>query len=612
MTKLKLEMFGGIVPRTSGTMLKDNEAQEATNVRLYSGELRPWRKPLDAYTPATAAVRSIYLLRNPVVSDPIWLTWAAEDVDVVRSPQADVDDIRVYYTGDGVPKKTNWDMATSGSGDYPQAFLKLGVPAPASAPTLAAVAGSSVAAETRYYVYTYVSTFGSITEESAPSAASAAITITAAQKVTVTVSATVPTTDLNITHKRIYRTLTGELGDGAYVFVAEITAATTSYSDDLLAEALGEALGTTGWVMPPDDLNGLTAMPNGMLAGFVNNQIYFCEPYAPHAWPVAYIQSIPERIVGLGSYGNTLVVMTDSFPHAITGNDPAQMTADRIPIPEACVSSKSIATDAQGVLYVSPNGVVGIGPGQRGVLTNALFRRVDWQKYTPTSMVGDIYDGKYILAYRSTLLGDQMLVLSRDDYPALSELDERAVAMFVDDAESKLYYLEPTSNLIYRLDADDVNLYNYEWRSKRFVLPFGTIFSAIKVDVDYVQQADNTTFNLAVAAANAANAVIWATLLVGTGGFTTDPLEAAVDQVAFDYHAFNGSTLQEPPNEAAQLGAVITLYGDLGEPVSTHSIDSWDVQRLEEFRSRELTIKAAGNLNIRSITVASSLAELRE
>ena len=194
----------------------------------------------------------------------------------------------------------------------------MGVPAPAAAPNL--VASSSLAPnETRAYVYTYVSTFGTVKEESAPSPA-ATVTVSTSGGATVTVSgfSAAPTTGYNITHRRIYRTITGA-SQVVYSFVAEIPIATTSYVDSLSVTQLGSELQTLFWTPPPAGLKGLVAMPNGILAGFEGNQIYFSEPYYPHAWPDIYALTVDYPIVGLGVYDTTLVVLTTKFPYLISG-----------------------------------------------------------------------------------------------------------------------------------------------------------------------------------------------------------------------------------------------------------------------------------------------------
>ena len=97
MPSLRLDNFSGLSPRVGPTNLAPNQAQVANNVKLQSGEIRPWRKPLETYTPGLTDVRTIYKLENTTLATSAWLEWST-DVDVVPGPVADITDFRVYYT----------------------------------------------------------------------------------------------------------------------------------------------------------------------------------------------------------------------------------------------------------------------------------------------------------------------------------------------------------------------------------------------------------------------------------------------------------------------------------------------------------------------------------
>ncbi|MGL1400235.1 hypothetical protein ACSTI4_24935, partial [Vibrio parahaemolyticus] len=73
---------------------------------------------------------------------------------------------------------------------------------------------------------------------------------------------------------------------------------------------------------PPAGLRGLTAMPNGMMAAFDGKDLYFCEPYLPHAWPASYTLTTDFPIVGLGAFGTSLVVMTTGNLYLVSGTAP--------------------------------------------------------------------------------------------------------------------------------------------------------------------------------------------------------------------------------------------------------------------------------------------------
>lgn len=594
MPQLKIAGFDGLVPRQSATMLADNQAQQADNVKLYSRELRYWRGPTFSYSPATAGIQTIWRYYSSA-TDPIWLTWAA-DVDIVTSPMADLTDYRIYYTGDSVPKKSNESLITTGAGDYPRGWRHMGVPAPTGAPTVTRV-GAGASPEDRVYVYTYVSTFGSVTEESAPSPASAIVQCGTGDSVTVNGFTAAPTTNYNITARRIYRSVSGSSTD-SYQFVAEIPIGTASYSDSLTAAQLGEVISTIGWGVPPTNLTGLVSLPGGSLAGFAGNTVYFSEPFYPHAWPAAYALNVPHPIVGLGVIGSSIVVATDRYPYFIHGGIPGQMSVERIPILEPCLSKSSIASTEAGVMYASPNGIVALGPNIRGVITNKLFRRDEWQAISPAAYKAAVYDGKYMALFDEGD-GDSFLV-SSDDIPALSKIDIHATAVTVDSESGDLYYVDPFDNDVYQADADELNPLYYEWKSKRFALPAATTFSVLKLDADF-SQAD-------LAAAYAAQL---ADLIAANQALFSGNLYGELNGAALNVYDVNGSILQNLPAEASARTAQVMLYGD-GELQTTLTITSWDPVRIPPFKSRELEIKIVGNMSVRSVALATTAIELRQ
>jgi hypothetical protein len=263
-------------------MLGDSQAQIANNVKLYSREMRYWRGPTAQAATVASNAQSIYKY-YAAASNPYWLTWSNAGVDVALSPTTDTTDYRIYYTGDGVPKKSIESLVSTGSGPYPRGWLNMGVPAPVGSPTVTPSGGTG-SNDTRAYVYTYLSTFGSITEESAPSPPT---TVTGHIDGTFTVNgfSAAPATNYNITGIRIYRSVAGA-STNTYLFVAQIAIATSSYADTLTTAQLGSAIQTIGWTPPPSNLAGLVALPSGALAGFAGNTVYFSEPYSPHAWPL--------------------------------------------------------------------------------------------------------------------------------------------------------------------------------------------------------------------------------------------------------------------------------------------------------------------------------------
>lgn len=131
MPGLKLEQFKGVAPKVAPEHLADGLGQIAQNTKLDSGDIIPYPEPVVVgSTGRSAAARTIYPLTNPTTGDPVWLSWET-NVDVATPAfEPVVAEQRVYYTGDGIPKVTTYNLATSGGPPYPHDYYELGLPLP--------------------------------------------------------------------------------------------------------------------------------------------------------------------------------------------------------------------------------------------------------------------------------------------------------------------------------------------------------------------------------------------------------------------------------------------------------------------------------------------------
>lgn len=605
MTYLKLERFSGVSPRTAPTQLAPEQAQIANNVCQTSLGLSSWMAPKAVYTPSSpTTLQTIYKLVNQTTDAFRWLGWTSQ-VDVVPGPVGDTTESRIYYTGDGGPKKTNWSLATSsgtGVDPFPNGWLYMGVPAPTAAPAITP-SGGSAPTETRAYVYTNVSTFGAIKEESAPSPATLVTCNSSGATVTVTGFSAAPGAGYNVTHRRIYRTVTGA-SSVVYSFVAEIPVATTSYSDTLTVAQLGSALQTTYYLEPPTGLTGIVAMPNGVLAGFTGNQVWFCEPYLPHAWPYRYMMTVNDVIVGLAVYANNLVVLTQRNPVVITGTTPGAMSQQKLPMMQPCVSRRSIATDQYGVLYASPNGIVSIGNGSSDVVTTPLYTRKEWQKITPSTMFSIVYNNMYI-GFCAAVTGEvNAVVLSRGDVPPLFNMDFQANAVYVEPGTGAVFCVSRIDNNIYQLDADPLNFTFYEWLSKEFIMASPTSFAAMKVEGDYSMIANYAAWAARVASITAANQVLFAA--------QAPVLNGGVNGTTLNSGSVNGSILTDIPQELGSRSINIFVYGD-GVLLHTQGVYNDEPFRLPAgVKCYRYEIRITGNAMVSGVLMATSMTELKQ
>jgi hypothetical protein len=143
MAGIKITTFLGKAPKVSPELLPNTAAQIAENCKLYSGDLIPYPQPVVvANTGRTGTLKTLYALRNP--SDPNdlkWLSWTT-DVEIAVASSNLQDEQRFYYTGDGAPKISNYELATSGAAPYPVGYYDLGLPVPPDSATLTTVAAT--------------------------------------------------------------------------------------------------------------------------------------------------------------------------------------------------------------------------------------------------------------------------------------------------------------------------------------------------------------------------------------------------------------------------------------------------------------------------------------
>lgn len=304
--------------------------------------------------------------------------------------------------------------------------------------------------ESRVYVYTYVSELG---EEGPPSPASDVVTIPSGGDVVVDNFATAPSTQRNITHRRIYRANTGT-DQTIFQFVVEIAVGTTTYTDDVADLDLGEVLQTESWDPPDTNLRGIIALPNGGMAGFFGKTVAFSEPNYPHAWPPEYQIAVDYDVVGLGVVPNGVAILTRGPVCIASGDHPRAMSTRYFNNSQACVSKRSIANTTDGVIYAAPDGLAFVGAGGFRLLTEEHARKREWQVYDPEDFEGFWHDGQYVAFTDAGTVHGLVFDMS-DEVAGLTTLNLPALVV--------AGHLSAEDDTLYLVFASDVNL--YEWNA---------------------------------------------------------------------------------------------------------------------------------------------------
>lgn len=504
MPAFKMENFGGEIPATDDRLLPDNAAALSKNTWLFSGRIEPVHALVPLYTMQNAASRAWFRFPkgNPSIDnmiDSYWLEFENQNVRVIRSPTTGQDDDGRFYWADGVfPKYTTGVRIETSA-----AALRLGIPVPGTAPTVGASGGTG-AATTRVYVYTWVSAYGEEGPPSVPTSHTGKLDDT--WTIGLTAPTTPDTTDRDLTHTRIYRTIVSTQGISTYYFVAEIPIATLSYSDTQsdAVVALNEQLPSITWFAPPDDLQGLVSMPNGMTVSWRANEVWFSEPYHPHAWPVEYVIAVDALIVGLGVFVQSLIILTQGQPYSATGTDPAQMALAKIQPLEPCTSRNSIVSTPNGVLYSSPNGLINVVPAGALNLTFKTILKDQWSAMMNLDTIAaSIVQGGY---YACSL--EQVGVFQSDAFQIdafqqeshygtrpgtfVSLSDQRVGVCPIDPAPVEVQNIITDifngetmimrNGVVYLLDVRVQHPYaKYVWRSKIWTMPYLMNLAAAKI-----------------------------------------------------------------------------------------------------------------------------------
>lgn len=329
---------------------------------------------------------------------------------------------------------------------------------------VAEIAGKTVerVVDSRYYVVSFVTDLG---EESEPSPLSDMLEADANDTVTINRPATMTGEShaaRNIAKWRLYRSNTSETA-AAWQLVQELLISVPSFLDDKPSEELDSLQPQFTWTAPPyrmdsqfdgenkptvganPYLRGLTGMPNGIMAGFIDNTVAFCEPYVPYAWPVDYQVTTEFPVVGLAVFDQTLFVGTTGNPYFVTGAHSASMSAQKLDSNQSCVARRSVVPVQGGVLYASPDGLCLASSRGIEVVTRQLIARKDWQALQPASMFAAEHEGVYYLFHAGA--GGGCLAFALQDGMKLGRTDMTGTAVWVDKFNDLMYVARGTDIL---------------------------------------------------------------------------------------------------------------------------------------------------------------------
>lgn len=633
--KITIPTFKGMRPKAAAHLLEAGEAQLAVNLDFDREDLRPLRRPLKVAALSDATVTSLF--RWTPGGNEVFIA-IDSDVDFARSPVADDSFERVYMSGKSEPRffaNDNLSTPFDPAADY----VKLGVPAPGAALTATGYTGSG--STYRAYTYCYVNRYG----EEGPPADLVELSDYASGNVTLANFAAAPS-GRAIDKIRVYRVNTSGAEYAAFqlVFATDlmvydathgyvngdlvvysgnlfkcvvagpvtgVTPAGAAAEWDAWADSIADidlqpdTLVSESWAPPPAGLKGIVPLPNGCLAGFVDNTIYLSEPYYPHAWPSAFTVPLAAPIVALRARGTGLIALTAGPAWLVAGAQPDQMS---IPIKvgeHPCLAKRGVVDTPDGAMYPAKVGLVLVNENGATVATEQRLSAADWAAYVPAAITAAWHDGRYIGFY-NTAAG----FVADFKNKGFGTLDFYAYAVHVSDENGELYIVaadavdpdNPPATIplaIQRWAADDVNSLYARWKSGVIQLPVAANLGVARVTID--EQYYQTVIAVEDDAGDleAYNAAVFAAGI--DGGLAARGLTA---------YGFAGDALHSVAR--LKIGETLTfkLYADRVLKKTRLITDSRAFRLPGGYRCRRLEVELEGYVPGAMVELASGMEEL--
>lgn len=627
--KLTFQQFSGIAPRIAPRLLPATLAQEALDVKLWSGELRPhYADEILQYIPSNIQSIYRYKWKNKTYN---WLMWPYE-TRVAKGPVYDDENNRIYFMNQGGFFVT--DSSLLEDRDYidgleNKAYV-VAIPEPGQS-NMAVNGTGSGDIESRSYVYCYVRQWTDGTIDVGKSSKPckngndlSRYTVDVRPGQTISISMEDPL----LTHHNgavrginkiyIYRSEVTSAGQAVYSYVDQfdvnLERVTNNpnavwktnyyeYIDSKPNTALGEACPSIYWDAPVDGLKGLISLQNGLFAAYKDSTVYVSDWNAPHAWPYEHTVTIDYPIVGLGSFGNTIVVCTEAAPVLIVVQDPTNPTTKAIQENCPCVSADSIVNTRNGVIFASQNGLVLINSTSPTFITEKLLTQDEWLPLHPESLKGAFLNNTYYGFFTNPTDTAAGFIFDLDSYTystvynsivssGMVYTTQPVKVVYNDIEQSQLYVCYPLENgtqySLCSFASDSRINKSFRWRSKVNVSPQG-LFNLSAARVMMTSQSSQKE-----------NEHIW------EGKLTGSSLAARV----MDGEPINGWC---KTNELELADATVFNYYVDGELKYSREIkDSKPFRLPSGFRGETIEVEVKSNAHIHSITLASSMGELVE
>lgn len=614
--KLSLTQFSGMAPKVAPRLLPNQFAQRADEVKLWSGELRPFYEDQDIIDVPDDTV-SLYKWRVDSDGGIGWLVFN-RPVSVVKGPVFGDENNRILISGlDGGIRITDTTMVgwnTTPEGDYePQTVTSsnsysLAIPVPTTV-TMQVNGSSTQNRESRSYVVALVREWkdgkldvGKTSDPAKDANGNLTVTVGTGDTVSLTITG-IPEdaySDAGVRKMYIYRSTVGSEGTATYGFVGEVPITpgqtTVTFTDSRASKDVEESAVSLQWDAPSSKLKGLISLSNGVLAAYDGSDVYFSYPYQVHAWPYEYRVSVDFDIVGLGAFGNTVVICTKGCPSLALVSDPATATLRGIHDPFPCLSADTIVSTASGVVYASDGGLLYINSTSPKYLTEQFISKDEWRDWNPSQLISASFEGNYIGISKDPKKYHGIIFDMSNTSSGVTSLYRFIRGMYSDPESNNLYFIvdKPEGGRKVVLfdtpvDGQSQGYRTYRWKSKIFTSDQGiATMAAARVRNEYEGYARKIKVTM------------------------YEYREHTINSVPMNTYDINGPVDMKQVYEMLDMNVYMYfIYYVDGVPRYTRKLrDSKPFRLPSGFRGDEFEVEVEGEMPIHSIEIASSMGEL--
>lgn len=238
-------------------------------------------------------------------------------------------------------------------------------------------------------VYTYTITYYNNTDGSESASAPVSDEFDVSDGGTITLNSLTPSTDPQITHKRIYRVGGAQ---ATFALVVQIPNNQTTFLDNIRDDDIVGTLLESENAYPAPTGLAFLQQAYAMLFGALGTRLRFTPVGKPNDWPESYYLQFDAPITGIAPVANGVLVFTYYRTYIVTGTGPESLSQYPLSSDQGCIDFSSVQLIGTEAVWASTDGICSSSGNRPQVISWDKLGKI---KLSPIDSV--IYDEAYYL-----------------------------------------------------------------------------------------------------------------------------------------------------------------------------------------------------------------------